>query len=75
MTLNDLSRKLPTGGARVRSASNGKILAFNLNPKHAQTIGKQEVVDITAEMILDKTAGRETVFAVICYWVADRDWK
>ena len=75
MTLNDLSRKLPTGGARVRSASNGKILAFNLNPKHAQTIGKQEVVDITAEMILDKTAGLETVSAVVCYWVADREWK
>lgn len=73
MTLNDFSKKLPTGGARVRSAFNGKILAFNLNPKHLETIGKREVVNITAEMILDKTAGRETVFAVVCYWVDDRD--
>lgn len=76
MTLNDLSRKLPTSGARVRSASNGKILAFNFNPtKHSETIGKQEVVNITAEMILDKTVGLETVSAVVCYWVANREWK
>ena len=67
MTLNAISKKLPTGGARVRSAFNGKILALNLNPKHLETIGKREVVNITAEMILDKTAGRETVFAVVCY--------
>lgn len=73
MTLNDFSKKLPTGGVRVRSAFNGKILAFNLTPKHSETIGKREVVDITAEIILDKTAGRETVFAVVCYWVDDRD--
>lgn len=74
MTLNDLSKKLPIGGARVRSLFSGKILAFNLNPnKHPETIGKREVVDITAEMILNKTAGRETVFAVVCYWVDDRE--
>lgn len=39
MTLNELSKKLPVGGARVRSLFSGKILAFNLNSnKHPETI-------------------------------------
>ena len=73
MILNDFSKKLATGGARVRSAYNGKILAFNFNPtKHSETLGKREVVDITAEMILDKEGGQEIVYPVVCYWVNGR---
>ena len=73
MTLNEFNCLLG-GSLRVRSAFNGKILAFNYNPtKHSETLGKREVVDIKPEIVLDKRGGYDTAYPVICCWVNGRE--
>lgn len=73
MTLNDFS-KLATGSVRVRSGFNGKLLTSNFNPnKHSETLGKREVISVKPEMILDKTAGYDTAYPVICCLVNGRE--
>lgn len=57
--------------------SSGYLIPENLcdvlgfSTYHAVNCTKQEYDE--AEMILNKTAGRETVSAVVCYWVDDRE--
>lgn len=73
MTLNDFS-KLAMGSVRVRSGFNGKLLTSNFNPnKHSETLGKREVISVKPEMILDKTAGYDTAYPVICCLVNGKE--
>lgn len=73
MTLNDFS-KLTMGSVRVRSAYNGKILAFNFNPtKHSETLGKREVIGVKPKIMLDRTAGYDTAYPVICCLVDGKE--
>lgn len=73
MTLNEFN-SISVENLRVRSGFNGKILTSNFNPnRHSETLGKREVIDITAEMVLNKKGECDIAYPVICCWVDGRE--